>query len=271
MGIIQAIQTIKNGFFDTLFIGITMFGEEFLVSVVFAIIYFAVDKQLGKKLGYALFSSVCFNTVVKDIVREPRPISESWNKPLYTDTATGYSFPSGHSQVSGTTYTVLAMRIRRWWGWLVCGLLIFFVGFSRLYLGVHWPIDVLCGWLFGIGFAVGISYAYDAFGHWVGLLVFVFLPFLFVLDAEDVFKGFGMFAGFALCMPLEEKYIHFTMDIPRWKKIIRLFVGLGYIIAMKFLLGWIFPAGNLADCLQYFLLSVLGFFVYPLIFTKCKF
>ena len=271
MEIIQALQSIKNEFFDAFFVGVTKLGEEFWVSVIFAIVYFAVDKQLGKKLGYALFSSICFNTAAKDIVREPRPISASWNRPLYTETATGYSFPSGHSQVAATAYPVLAIRLKKVWGWIVCGLIVFLVGVSRLYLGVHWPIDVLCGWAFGLAFAFGISYVYDAFGHWTGLLALVFVPGLFFLDAEDVFKSVGMFAGFAICMPLEDRYIKFTMEIPLWKKLVRLFAGLAYIIAWKLLFDRIFPTGNFADLVQYFLLSVLGFFVYPFIFTKCRF
>ena len=272
MEIIRALQTIKNGFFDVFFVGCTLFGEELLLSAVFAVVFFAVDKKLGQKLGYALFSSACFNSVLKALVKRPRPVGEPWNKPMYTETATGYSFPSGHSQISATAYPILAGKIKRTWAWIVCGIVFFLVGVSRLYLGVHWPTDVLCGWIFGLAFSFGISFLFDKFGCKIGWGVLVFLPFLIFLRADGAFKSTGMFAGFALSMFLEEKFVRFSVDgVPIGKRILRVVCGLAIVAGLKFLLDWLIPAHNLLYFLKYFFIAFTGFFLFPLFFTKCRF
>jgi membrane-associated phospholipid phosphatase len=103
-------------------------------------------------LAVTLFGAMLLNTAAKHAVARPRPAA-AW----MAVSASGFAFPSGHATESTAVYGLLATlfaktgtRRRAKLGWLTIGLLIpFLVGVSRVYLGVHWPTDVLAGWALG--------------------------------------------------------------------------------------------------------------------------
>ncbi len=111
-----------------------------------------------KKKGILIFINLCLvfilNTIVKVIIGRERPID------INLITETGYSFPSGHAMVSMAFYGYIAYMIgqklkkKRWLSYTVCGLLILFIGISRVYLGVHFATDILAGWTAGLLFLI---------------------------------------------------------------------------------------------------------------------
>jgi undecaprenyl-diphosphatase len=110
--------------------------------------------RLALIIVIVLIGAALFTELVKDVVARPRPTMD----PLVT--AQGYSFPSGHSLNSTVTYGLLALvawrtrlrlAVRR--AAAVVGVVVpVLVGLSRIALGVHWPTDVLAGWLAGVAF-----------------------------------------------------------------------------------------------------------------------
>ena len=98
LNIIRAIQSIANPFLDGLFQFITMFGEEAILIPLIAVIYWAFNKRMGEFIAYASLTSVLVNGAIKDIFKAKRPIGEPGIRSLRVETATGYSFPSGHTQ-----------------------------------------------------------------------------------------------------------------------------------------------------------------------------
>ena len=271
MNLIQVIQKLTCGFCDAFFIGATLFGETLFLTLVFAVVYFAVDKRLGKKLGYALFTSLVFNAGIKELVRSPRPIGQEGIRSIFTETATGYSFPSGHSQSAATLYPVLAQKLKKAWGWVVAAILLLLVGVSRLYLGVHWPRDVLVGWALGLAAAFLLSFLYDGCGNWLALVAVALFPMLFCTRDLAVFQAEGLFLGFCLAVLLEERFVNFTTAVPVGKKILRVAVGLALIAAVKYgVFSWFAKTPGLVFA-EYALIALVAFFVYPLIFTKCNF
>ena len=138
-----------------------MTGEETFYILVASIIFWCVNKKFGYKLGFALLTSTIVNNALKDIVNSPRPIGISGIRSLRIETATGQSFPSGHTQGSTTFWVSCIIQIKKKWIYIVGILVIILVGFSRMYLGVHYPIDVIGGIVIGIIWIFLSNYIFD--------------------------------------------------------------------------------------------------------------
>lgn len=149
ISLIQSIQTLSPAL-DGVMKGFTSLGyvEFYLVFIPF--IYWSVDRRIGFRalliLLYTHFISMSF----KLLFHEPRPYWIGGVKPLSTETS--YGIPSSHASNSLAVGGYLAKQVKENWLRWIIGIVIFFVAFSRLYLGVHFPQDVLFGWL--IGFTV---------------------------------------------------------------------------------------------------------------------
>lgn len=301
INILLALQEFRNGAGECLaeFLSeMTFLGEKSTTIIIIAIIYWCVSKEHGQ---YFLMG-ICGNRILNDFLKVTACVYRPWIRDArivpYGDsmeTATGYSFPSGHSTNAATLFGGGAIRkelprITRVF------LVIFFVliAFSRIYLGVHTPQDIIVGsligllimWLtlklmqwievhpdkdimvmligIGIAFAVAIYASvkpypedFDAAGE---LLV----------DgskmAKDTFKSVGMSIGFLAGWVLERRRICFSTDVPMMTRVTRLVTGLfGYfvvdMILAYFLKEWIPGAGGslASNFLQMFYIS----FIFP--------
>ncbi len=140
------VQQWSNPFLDRLFLTATYLGvEQFLVFLV-AFLFWCVDRQLGARLAYLILVNAYVNSFLKNLFRLPRPAAEGL-RILRPETSP--SFPSGHAQGAVTVWGYLAAHIRRPVAWLLALIIIALVAFSRIYIGVHFPQDVIGGLLIG--------------------------------------------------------------------------------------------------------------------------
>lgn len=125
-------------------------GEQTFVIAVIIYIYWNHDKKKGFTLFSSILLAVLSMGILKAVVRSPRPfqVLESIDGKRL-ETATGYSFPSGHTTTGAAFYTSLALAFKKRGFSIFCAIMMTLVGLSRLYLGVHWPIDVFAGLLLG--------------------------------------------------------------------------------------------------------------------------
>jgi membrane-associated phospholipid phosphatase len=127
---------------------ISFFGTENFFLILLPLVYWCIEASLGLKVGVILLLSTTLNDSLKLVFHGPRPY---WISPDVIGYASETSFgvPSGHAQNAVGIWGMLAVGLRKGWGWLIAVLVILMIGISRLYLGVHFPHDVILGWLIG--------------------------------------------------------------------------------------------------------------------------
>ncbi len=145
--LIRQVQQLRSPWLDAYFRFATFLGNEEFFLLFMPLLYWCIHKAFGRRLAYLLMLSTYVNTFVKGLFRLPRPPQE-----LRLVAQEGYGLPSGHAMNAVSVWGYTAHRWRQWgWvRWLLAGLLILSIGFSRIYLGVHYPADVLAGWLLGL-------------------------------------------------------------------------------------------------------------------------
>lgn len=283
LNILRAIEGIRNGFLNGLFEFITMLGEETLLIVLMAVIYFMYDKSLAKRMFFITAISLSLNCIVKNFVKRPRPFTRGISC-VREDTATGYSFPSGHTQTFATWSNGFAFYLKNKRLLITAFILSILVGFSRMYLGAHYPSDVVFGLILGLLFAYFGNLIYDKFQNKHLLYIFFLLiltPFtvIFMIKPdmlfEDFFKLYGMQAGFTFAVIFEEKFVNLNKNKSKSKNILRIVICvlLSFIIkeALKSLFFTeILRLSLLLDALRYFILVFLIMGVCPWVFKKLK-
>jgi len=294
ISVLKALRGVSNSFFDTLLQIITILGEQYVLIGVIAIMYFLYDKEVGKKIAFTLFTSLLLNNSLKGIVKYPRPFAyDETLDAVRKETATGFSFPSGHTQSATTLYSSVALygdldkktKLSKKTIWIIAIIIFVLVGFSRMYLAVHYPKDVLVGMILGLAAVFICSYLLkltkNIFKNEMLLyiaILFIFLPFLTIFFKSsykeiEIYKNFytsyALFLGFVLATFIDNKYVNFSCNTSLKKKIIRL-LGAGIcLVAIQFGLKVIFPKEVIYfDFIRYFLITFVGLGIYPLLFRK---
>lgn len=287
--ILLFFQEHANPFLDRVFELVTMFGEEGVILLIALAIYWCVDKRRGFSIASCLLFSLSCSMVVKAIVRHPRPfqvLSSIQGKRV--GTATGYSFPSGHSTAASAFYGATACAFPRPASIILSLLLVILVPLSRVYLGVHWPIDVIGGLIIGLGtvlfcyriFSVLEGKPLEHFTLAIGLgtlvigLVSGTLLQANVVDPVafgDLVSTFNLFSGFYLGFYLESRHVDYTCDCGTTTKLLRYLGGIAGILsimALKKLLPAEFYA--LGKIVRYLLLGLWATFLWPLCGRKLR-
>ena len=158
---LKQLEGIRTPFLNTLFEYVTMPGEETVLVVLIATIFFAVNKELAKRILFITLTSLGINGIVKNIAKVPRPFADGKISCVRGETATGYSFPSGHTQNFATWSMAFATKFKKLWMYVFSIGFTVLVAFSRLYLGAHYPSDVIVGATLGILTAIILSRVYD--------------------------------------------------------------------------------------------------------------
>ena len=254
--------------------------------------YWCINKKYGQKLLFSLTANIAINTGIKEYVKAPRPIGTEGLESLRVSTATGYSFPSGHTQTATTFWTSLMIIFRQKWMYILGLIMILGVGLSRLYLGVHWPIDVICGWIFGIVFTIMFSKLFDIVDknkdYKLLLLTLIpFIIFIFIVKSESYIKMLGLLSGFILGYIIEDKFIKFN-TIDEYKKEIsfsskidtnkdyivksayRFILGIFTLLLVFLILNYIMPKYVLFKFIKYLIITLYAVAGVPALFKITK-
>lgn len=279
-----------EGFGFWLLSNLSALGEQLLLVVIMGFLYWGLNKEFGKYIGLNVLIVNVWNPMIKNVVLRLRPyfvpgynvkllrlIDE--NAAIDDVAAQGYSFPSGHSANAVTAYGSLAAHEKkRKWLWALAIALPILVGFSRVFVGAHFPTDVLCGWLLGAIIVALIPWLRKTIkNRWLfyAVLLLTSVPGFFFCTSNDYFSSFGMLLGFLFAEPFEEKFVKFENTSNIFRCILRtiggglLYFGLNAVLKMPFpkeLLDAGTIVSQLIRMLRYavVIFAVIG--VYPMVF-----
>jgi len=241
LNFIIMVQRIDTPLLDSFFRAVTSLGDELFYLLLFPFLLWCVDFYLGIRVGIIFLLSVYVNNGIKEIFQQPRPFDIL--PEIQKVHASGYGFPSGHAQSSMVVWGSIAYWKKQIWIRNLSVLLILLIGFSRIYLGVHFPTDILGGWLIG-GLILGLSY-------------FIFLKInLDFIQGNMVFKIIGI-----TLFPLILLQIQSSPDII---SSVAALTGIGYgLLLFSSSIGGIRP-GNWLQRLISFLVGVIGIGIFYL-------
>jgi undecaprenyl-diphosphatase len=285
MEILHAIAAMRTPFGEKLWQFLTFFGEETFIVVVLCILFWCVNKTLSYKIGATFFLGGLLTQGLKITFQIPRPwVLDPNFKPVGSaiETATSFSFPSGHTASAGSLFFPMALSGRRWWRLLA--LMPFVVGFSRMYLGVHTLLDVGCALAITAVFAAivqGISQtklwdkpqvvALGLLAFSAAVLIYAFCRQDVTRDMlEDCIKAAAAGVGFAVGYFIEKKWVNFDTKAVWWMQIIKVVVGLAVVLAIKSGLKLVLGETLIADAARYFLLIVWIIVGWPALFNRFK-
>lgn len=141
------VQQFQNPALNTFFEVFTLFGGHGYLLMV-PLVLWSVNHRLGWQLLLVFSATAFVNFLLKDAIGLPRPFEV--DPRIISDGELGYALPSGHAQLVVVFWGMLAAWIGRNWFWGLAVAIMFLMGFSRIYLGVHYPTDVLLGWALGV-------------------------------------------------------------------------------------------------------------------------
>ena len=290
MEILSMLEEIRNPVLNAVCTLFTALGSEIILIVVLCFLYWCYNKKFAYRLGFVYsLSGVCVQ-VLKIVFQVPRPwLRDTSLTPVESavNGATGYSFPSGHTQNATAMYGTIAYFTKKKWAQILMLLLIFCVGFSRMYLGVHTPADVAAGFIITIIFVAVINYVMDKkiiyrFKQITVFFVLMLIPVLMVAyglklvysgsvdidNAADYFKAAGAAAGVIIGWYLETTGLNFderkgSMAV----QIAKYVVGLIIVLAIKEGLKIIIGTSLAADFARYGIIVFWVIYLYPLIFS----
>lgn len=292
MGILYLLENIRNPILDAIFSFITIFGEETVFMAICMIIFWCVDKWQGYYLLLTGFAGTVINQTLKMTFKIPRP----WVKdPDFTivesarEAATGYSFPSGHTQSSVGMFGGIARDNKNKALRIICIIMCVLVPFSRLYLGVHTLLDV------GVSLAVALLLVFlcyplfkkaQQYPKWMyGILLTLTLMvtlslFYFLFGNHEVNENLtsaiknactllGCILGLIVVYTVDRKN-DFTTKAVWWAQIIKAVGGIALVLCVKEGLRTPFELifGNelVARGARYFMIVIAGGVIWPLTF-----
>ena len=298
MDVLYWLESIRNPFLDAIMSFFTILGSELPFIVIAMLFFWCIDKKEGYYLFFLGFFGTIINQFLKLFFRIPRPWVKDPNFTIVESAradAGGYSFPSGHTQNVTGTLGGIARWSKDWGVRILCIVVLLLTAFSRMYLGVHTPMDVgvsliIATVLIFVFYPIMRRAADNPKIMYLLLGAMLALSFAFVLYAnltsfssvdaeswENVIEGrknsytlFGALLGFCVAYPIERKYVRFSEKAVWWVQILKLGGGLAGLLAVKEGLKALFQAVGFtwlgANAIRYSVMVLFAALVWPLVF-----
>jgi membrane-associated phospholipid phosphatase len=259
-------------------------GTEDFFFLVLPLLYWSVDSALGLRIGLILATSSLFNYLGKLLFAGPRPYWVSSHVQAFWPDETTFGAPSGHAQHGMSVWGTIALYYKKTWVRVVSFLCVFLIGVSRVYLGAHFPHDVIFGWIFGAVLLWIFIRFWEPVSAWLAtksfrqhvMITFITSLVLIVLsllvsslrsdfevptlwidnallagaelpapvDANNIFTSAGTLFGLGLGLAWIHTQGGYQADGPLMKRALRYIIGLIGVLILWMGLGEIFPRGD---------------------------
>lgn len=296
MDFLRFLKDIRIPILDEFMLMITELGGEIPFLVTAIVVFWCINKRHGYYIMSVGFLGTIISQFMKLWFRIPRPWVTDPDIALEAAVgdAGGYSFPSGHSQTSVGTFGGLAYITKNKIVRIICICIAVLVPFSRMYVGVHTPLDV------GVGCALSLILIFcvrplvycekkNAMPLLIAIMVLVsvahlcfveFYPFPADVDAynlghgaENAYTMLGCVLGMIVVYIVDDKWIRFSTDAVWWAQILKVAGGLALVMAVK--VGMKTPLNLLLGAMagraaRYFLIVIIAGVIWPLTFKYFK-
>lgn len=244
--LMEYVQSVMDPVLAKIMEIITFFGADLCIVLFLGFVYWVYDKKQGLRFGVTLMLTDLIFPVVKNIALRRRPYMdhESIKRFVLVDksadpmdiAAQGYSFPSGHSANSAGMTTTLAIIFKKTWLTVIAVILPLLVGISRFALGVHYPTDVLAGWVLGYGMAFLMPWLSKKVKNekkFYYILTAIALLGVFVCKSNDYYTALGSLIGILLGTEFEAKYVNFKQTDRVLPALLRIAGGVAVYFAVN--------------------------------------
>ena len=296
MQLLYALEQLRQPWLTSFFSALTNLGGIYGFMVLSIIVFWCLDKRCGYFMLALGFMGTVLNQFLKILFRVPRPwVLDPSFQPVESAVADagGFSFPSGHTQNVFATFGGIFAWTKKTWLKIVCAVLIVLIAFSRMYLGVHTPLDVGVSCVVGIvlllvlypvfrsleehpkrmyGFLIALAVLTAAF-----LLYSYLWPFPDWMYAEEHFVNVtearhnaslltGALAALTIDYTLDIRRTHFTTKARWWAQILKVVLGLVVTLAIIEGLKHALGRSDAVTCLRYFLAMLFAGGIWPMTF-----
>lgn len=285
MSVLYSLSAIRTPLLDTVCMLLSNLTDEIFIICVICAVYWCVNKRFALTVGLSYFVSGILVQGLKITFRIERPwvIDSNFNPVEQAiETASGYSFPSGHTQGATAFYGSLGLLSHKKSILSICCVIFLLIGFSRMYLGVHTPSDVFTALLltavityftvkyfekhndipFSFVMAVAISClllaVYDVILYSNGIVT--------TKNAYDAIKIAGAGLGLAAGLYVEQKHVNFDPCAAKLSmQIVKYIIGIAGVAAIEFGFKALFTNGMANGFIRYFLITLWAIGIYPII------
>jgi membrane-associated phospholipid phosphatase len=262
---------------------LTLLGDKEFYLLLTPLVYWCINRRVGAGLFVLLLFSAFLNESAKLLADQPRPFDYDPRVIQFVHEDSG-GLPSGHTQSAVVVWGYLACRFKKTSLWLLAGFLMLAIPVSRIYLGAHFPTDLLGGYAIGAVVLILFLRLSARIGSWFAKMgihyqlgASVGLPILILLfapsDSHGLLTAVGAFMGFAAGVILERRWVRFCSNGLWWQKAIRYFSGIvilmGIWYGLRAVFGQLEPAG-LYRVLRYALVGLWGGLGAPWLFVKLR-
>lgn len=273
MEVITALQSAASPALDSFMLFVTNLGSEEVYVALLVTVFVGLDANVGRRLALYFLAGVYGMEIFKGVVDAPRPYEldpSVVRNAAAAETAPGPSFPSGHALSAMLFWGLAASYVRRSWFSLVAALIVGLIAVSRVYLGVHFPLDVIVGLAVGFLFVVA-GRALDRVKWRLGrtwmLVLGLLLPLALhlLLPTENSGLYLGAFAAFIVGPELVP---HRTDGAP-WQRAVLTLLGLALVFAALLGSSALIPDAvrhsSLGSFVRYLLIGGVGTVLVPLL------